>query len=110
MASGVRFNCNACNFSIESSDDGNPFYLDEHGKKRYAYHPDHEKLAKCIGNDKPHLCLACGEQFMVDSRSPIDRCQKCNSDLIVDTFRLAGRPCPSCKQGTFGQGTGCGVS
>ncbi|CAN5606978.1 hypothetical protein BH10PLA1_BH10PLA1_00520 [soil metagenome] len=110
MAMGLVFTCDRCGFSIEVWDDGNPYYLDKSGTKHYAYHPDHEKLAKCIGNDSPHICLECGEQFKVDSRSPIDHCRKCNADTIIETFLLTGRRCPSCKRGNFDQGMGCGVS
>jgi predicted lipoprotein with Yx(FWY)xxD motif len=56
MAMGVCFVCSNCAHSVEAWDDGNPYYLDDGGKKVYAYHPDHEALAKCIGNDAPHLC------------------------------------------------------
>ncbi len=50
--------------------DGNPYYIDEAGGKQYAYHPDHERLALCIGNDIPHLCLSCGKKFRLDSAPP----------------------------------------
>jgi hypothetical protein len=86
---------------MEAWSDGNPYYLDESGKKRYAYHPDHENLARCIGNDSPHLCLECGEEFMVDSRAPVEACHKCGSGRTVATFDLAGYPCPSCKAGEY---------
>jgi hypothetical protein len=35
--------------------------------KQYVYHPQHDTLALCIGNDAPHLCLACRVDVMVDS-------------------------------------------
>jgi hypothetical protein len=81
--------------------DGNPYYIDEQGQKQYAYHPDHDRLARCIGNDSPHICLACGEQFKIDSRAPIDRCPKCESMDIVGTYGLDGRRCPFCNAGLF---------
>ena len=59
MAQGVTFSCNHCGHSIEAWDDGNPYYLDERGKKRYAYHPSSER-DQCVGNDSPHICLSCG--------------------------------------------------
>ena len=101
MAEGLRFVCSGCGKAIEAWSDGNPYYLDEAGAKRYAYHPDHENLDRCIGNDSPHLCLGCGEEFMVDSRAPAEACPGCGSKRFVDTFRLAGRPCPFCKAGRF---------
>ena len=101
MAEGVRYVCRGCGKAIEAWSDGNPYYLDDAGRKHYAYHPDHKGLAKCIGNDSPHLCLACGEEFMVDSRSPHTRCPQCASTKIADTFHLRGKRCPSCKAGKF---------
>ena len=57
MAMAIRFVCGGCERTIEAWSDGNPYYIDEAGAKKYAYHPDHERLSKCIGNDDPHLCL-----------------------------------------------------
>jgi hypothetical protein len=101
MASGNRFVCDYCELTIEAWSDGNPYFLDEHGKKCYAYHPDHEALAKCVGNDSPHLCLACGAEFNVDSRTPNSGCPKCRSLDVADTFELEGRKCPACPTGRF---------
>jgi hypothetical protein len=101
MAEGKMFVCSNCEHAIEAWSDGNPYYLDEAGEKQYAYHPDHEKLAKCIGNDSPHICRACGEEFMVDSRTPRTTCPKCSAAEIVDTWQLEDVPCPFCKQGQF---------
>lgn len=101
MAEGRRFACDACGEAIEAWSDGNPYYLDEVGAKVYAYHPDHEELAKCIGNDEPHLCLACGVSVMVDSRDPTDRCLACGAEALVDTFELEGWRCPACREGHF---------
>ena len=103
MAEGVRFVCDKCGHVKEAWSDGNPYYLDPSGRKEYAYHPDHEGLAKCIGNDTPHLCLACGKEFNVDSRSPRTDCPHCQSDDIADSFQLNGRRCPQCKAGSFYQ-------
>ena len=101
MAEGIRFQCNECSMTIEAWSDGNPYYIDSHRKKKYAYHPDHENLARCIGNDSPHLCLSCGEEFLVDSRAPVSACPKCDSTEICDTFELDGKACPFCSKGTF---------
>ncbi len=101
MAEGIRFVCNNCGRLIEAWSDGNPYYIDEAGEKKYAYHPDHKGLARCIGNDSPHLCLACGAEFNVYSREPIIECPVCNDDEIVRTYELEGTRCPYCKQGVF---------
>jgi len=102
MAEGRVFVCNNCRKSIEAWSDGNPYYYDKlTEQKKYAYHPDHENLDKCIGNDTPHLCLSCSHQFKIDSLSPIEDCPKCNSDRIADTFHLSGETCPFCKKGAF---------
>ncbi len=101
MAQGFRFACSGCDRTIEAWDDGNPYYLDEDGKKHYAYHPRHDLLERCIGNDTPHLCLSCGHQFQVDSQSPIAACPKCSAEEIVNTLKLTDRACPYCKTGVF---------
>jgi DNA-directed RNA polymerase subunit RPC12/RpoP len=99
MAQCIQYLCSKCGYSIEAWSDGNPYYLDNAGQKQYAYHPDHESLDKCIGNDSPFLCLACGKQFLVDSNNPTDCCPECGSKDISDTFILKGKSCPICKQG-----------
>ena len=86
---------------MEAWSDGNPYFLDATGTKQYVYHPDHERLERCIGNGSPHLCLACGGEFMVDSRAPVDACPECGSAEIARTSRLEGRTCPWCKAGVF---------
>ena len=40
MAECRRFVCSGCGRKIDAWSDGNPFYIDETGKKQYAYHPD----------------------------------------------------------------------
>jgi hypothetical protein len=100
MAEGRTYVCNQCRFAVEAWSDGNPFYIDSGGAKRYAHHPQRD-LSLCIGNDVPHLCLACGERFNVDSLAPIGQCPACASPELCDTFELDGRTCPKCKAGTF---------
>ena len=87
-------------FDNISWDDGNPYYIDEDGKKQYAYHPSPLRN-RCIGIDSPHLCLSCGHEFMVDSEAPIVACPKCKAREIVDTWTLSGKACPYCKTGVF---------
>jgi DNA-directed RNA polymerase subunit RPC12/RpoP len=101
MAEGIRYFCDNCNRNIETWSDGNPYYIDEGGKKKYAYHPDHDSLDKCIGNDSPYICLSCGEAFKVDSRTPITECPKCRVSNISAAFELSGLRCPYCKKGVF---------
>ena len=100
MAAGFRFVCSGCDHNIEAWDEGNPYYINENGKKQYAYHPDVLRN-RCIGNDSPHLCLSCGHEFMVDSEVPIAACPKCKVGKIVDTMELSGKACPYCKRGVF---------
>ena len=99
MAECIRFVCSGCRFSIESWSDGNPFYIDDAGKKKYAYHPDHDELEKCIANDEPHLCLECGKVSKIDSRLDTKVCSKCRAMNVVDTFKLEGVKCPKCEDG-----------
>jgi len=101
MAEGIRYVCKKCRQAIEAWSDGNPYFIDEEGAKQYAYHPDHERLSRCIGNDTPHLCLSCAHEFLVDSRSPMDSCPACAASSIVSTFELGGRRCPYCQAGVF---------
>jgi hypothetical protein len=100
MAQCFRFVCGHCSDTIEAWSDGNPYFLDAHGNKQYAYHPRAE-LALCIGNDSPHLCLECGEELKVDSRAPTDHCVSCASKNIVHLYALAGKRCPKCKLGIY---------
>ena len=101
MAEGIRFVCSGCGQSIEAWSDGNPFYIDESGKKKYAYHPNHDELARCIANDVPHFCLQCGTESKIDSRLDVQVCRECGSDRVVETFGLEGVKCPKCKKGHF---------
>ena len=93
--------CCGCGFEIEAWSDGNPYYRDHRGRKRYAYHPDHERLARCIGNDEPHLCLQCGAQIKVDSLKPVSQCRKCKAGPLIALRDLEGRPCPHCSAGKY---------
>ncbi|HSH37477.1 MAG TPA: hypothetical protein VK993_01720 [Chthoniobacterales bacterium] len=100
MAEARFFVCTACSKTVEAWDDGNPYWIVESGGKHYAYHPDPDR-DRCIGNDSPHLCLACGSEFNVDSRDPVDRCTACGSADIRRLSALDGEPCPWCKRGRF---------
>ncbi len=101
MAEGIRYVCGNCRHAVEAWSDGNPYYIDEDGAKQYAYHPDHDRLDRCIGNDVPNLCLACGHEFVVDTLAPVETCPSCGAGDIAETFDLDGRRCPSCKAGRF---------
>jgi DNA-directed RNA polymerase subunit RPC12/RpoP len=100
MAQCFRFVCDRCGDAIESWDEGKPYYVDDRGKKQYAYHPEPEREL-CVGVESPHLCLDCGDQFDVDSRDPVTTCPACTSPKIIDTFHLGGQTCPACKIGVF---------
>jgi hypothetical protein len=100
MAMCIQSVCQHCGYSVQAWDEGDPYYFDESGSKRYAYHPSREREL-CIGIDSPHLCLNCGDIFPVDSRAPITTCPKCSSHEIADTFDLEGQVCPACKRGVF---------
>ena len=110
MAQAFRFVCDKCDHAIVAWDDGNPYYIESvltkvggvKPKKKYAHHPNHELLERCIGNDAEHLCLSCKKEFMVDSEAPTTTCPKCNSSDIVDMMKLGGKSCPYCKEGVFG--------
>ena len=101
MAECIRYVCNHCSKDLQSWSDGNPYFINASGSREYAYHPNHEGLARCIGNDSPHLCLQCGHGFRVDSRAPITCCPECGAATIRSTFELEGMQCPFCKEGAF---------
>jgi DNA-directed RNA polymerase subunit RPC12/RpoP len=101
MAEGRFLSCTHCNRRILAWSDGNPYFRDERGRKRYAYHPDHENLARCVGNDEPHLCLACGARTKVDSLKPRTICRKCKAEALMPLWDLASHPCPACREGIF---------
>ncbi len=101
MAECIRFACYGCGHCVDAWSDGNPFYIDETGEKRYAYHPNHSELARCIANDVPHLCLLCAAESKVDSRLAEAVCPECGSANVVETFQLEGVKCPKCGDGRF---------
>jgi hypothetical protein len=80
--------------------EGKPYYLNDRGRKKYAYHPQPERDL-CIGVESPHLCLHCGKRFDVDSRAPMTVCPACKSSETADTFCLESKACPDCKSGVF---------
>jgi len=100
MAMGICLFCESCGFRLMAWDEGNPYFINENGVKEYAYHPD-GFFRKCIGNDAPHMCLACGEEFTVDSLRPRRECTKCGSFDTVNTFLLEGKKCPKCGIGVI---------
>jgi nitrous oxidase accessory protein NosD len=99
MASGETYRCNQCRFDVMVWSDGNPFYRDEKGAKHYAYHPNHDLLDRCIGNDPSRLCRSCLETFIHDSDRPAPTCAKCGSADTLDLHEIAGTTCPKCQKG-----------
>ena len=95
------FICDSCDHFVEAWSDGNPYFFDRNGRKQYAYHPNHDLLALCIGNDKDHLCLTCSHEFRIDSRDPQTTCPKCKSEQFSDSYELDGKPCPWCHAGVL---------
>ncbi len=81
MGAGYEFECDACDFTFEAWDDGNPYFLDADGTRHYAYHPD------------------------VDC----ERCNRCRSKRIVDAVDAAGHRCPRCKRGVIHEDTSAGM-
>lgn len=104
MAVGYEFKCDACPFAFEAWDDGDPYLIDEEGRKWHVYHPDPD-CDLAVGVDLPYLCLDCGSRFKIDSRKPRTTCRRCRRARIVETFEADGRPCPKCKQGVLRKDT-----
>ena len=102
MSKRLSFFCNECGKVIRFFSDGNPYYFDENGKKRYAHYPDIKKLDQCIGNDLPHICLNCGDRFVLDTmRLPGHYCPKCKTPDVIEVRNLWAETCPFCKTGSF---------
>jgi len=100
MAMGIVFRCNACPKKIEAWDEGHPYYVNELGKKVYAYHPDRER-DQCTRIESDVICLECGRKTRSDDANPTTVCKKCGSSALHDTYHLDGQRCPFCKKGTF---------
>jgi len=75
--------------------DGNPYWIADSGEKHYAYHPYHEKIARCVGYDSPHLCLSCGKEFQVVFPTDYPLEFLCNSPWvwIEESLVCAGPTC-----------------
>ena len=101
MAEGRLLICGHCAFEVMAWSDANPYYFDSRGRKRYAHHPDHENLARCIGLNVPHLCIACGEEIQIDAAVGLPVCPMCKSDRLVDMWEREGHQCPKCRSGRF---------
>jgi DNA-directed RNA polymerase subunit RPC12/RpoP len=101
MATGIPYRCDHCDFGVMAWSDGNPYYFDEQGLKRYAYHPDHANLARCVGNDRDYLCLDCGAKFREDYEVAEPKCSQCMSRHVAAFGQLDGKSCPHCKSGTI---------
>ncbi len=101
MAMMVIFTCRSCNHQVNAWDEGKPYFLDREGDKVYAYHPDHEGLERCIGNDRPYICLSCAKEFDMDSRHQLTQCPECGDERILPSWKLKDEQCPRCKSGTF---------
>lgn len=118
---------------IESWSDGNPYFMSDDGKPQFFHHPqeylldeyvtqsegrtlsgkEREKfIASRVGNMSDMLCLDCGAKFQLDLERKEAVCprKKCHSKNISDTWKLAGKKCPSCKVGRFKSEGLCGVS
>lgn len=100
MAEGKVFECSACSREVEAWDEGEPYYFDALGAKRYAFHPDPQR-ALCTGLDVSGLCLHCGAEIVYDTATPITRCPQCAADKVVEVWKLEGQQCPWCKAGVF---------
>ncbi|MCH7225088.1 hypothetical protein [Haloferula sp. A504] len=126
MASCTSYTCPSCDFTVDSWDDGNPYVQGPDGERHHFYHPGGEQELEEIvadilghpptaneieqvvkergGNESDYLCEACLEIVKRDPDRDELTCTECGSSALVDVAKLAGRRCPSCKNGTFDQG------
>jgi DNA-directed RNA polymerase subunit RPC12/RpoP len=100
MAVGSRFVCSNCDAEVIAWSDGNPYFIDEHSLKQYAYHPD-PNAERCVGVDFPHLCLGCGAKIQVDSNLPTNTCPDCGGRMLIAATQLEGKSCPECHAGKY---------
>ena len=106
MAMCLHIQCTHCDNVFEAWSDGNPYYLDPEKLltqprsrcKVHVYHPSRPEYP-LVGNDVPHLCLACNHEFNVDSEQPRSTCTKCRSMNIVNLYECHDKPCPKCSKG-----------
>ena len=132
MAACISFTCQTCGFSVEHWDDGNPYVESPDGKRHHFHHPHgEEQLEKIVGgilghfpsrdeiekvlrtssgNESTYLCTRC----IKFSRRDPDRdkiiCRHCGCGELVETGKLGGLPCPSCRSGVFDQGEMTAIS
>ena len=99
---GVRFVCTNCTNDVEAWEGGIPYYFNRRGMKKYAFHTD-PNFQRCVGNDSLRLCMECGAQAMVDSKTRLTYCFTCSSDKIESLSGIWGRLCPFCKLGVLTQ-------
>jgi hypothetical protein len=57
------------------------------GKRNMRTPPQHDLLEQCIGNNSPHICLACSEEFMVDPFFLISARLKCKEGKFAEGLR-----------------------
>ena len=100
MALGKTFVCTGCARAIEAWDEGDPYYVDADGERRYVFHPSPER-ERATGVEWPALCLACGAEVTRDSALAPGPCPACGGGDVVDAWALEGRRCPSCRRGEF---------
>lgn len=126
MAACITSTCQSCGFSVENWDDGNPYVESPDGKRHYFYHPGEEEQLEGImggilghfpsrdeinevlktssGNESTYLCTGCLKLSQRDPERDEVTCQHCGCGDLVETGKLGGRPCPSCKSGKMDQG------
>ena len=91
MAFGRRVVCTICARDFFAWDAGDPYYLNEAGRKIYPALPSAE-LHRCDETDTAILCLNCGTDGVSDSAVPATQCRRCGSSEIHGTGDLEGRP------------------
>jgi DNA-directed RNA polymerase subunit RPC12/RpoP len=123
MAQQNTYTCDACGYSLESWDEGNPYIRGPYiggprAKRYYFYHPGEtqqickiletilgytpsdaeveEYLENHAGNEHDFICYDCMAVFKIDPETDKKRCRKCRSTRVVDLCELAGKPCPKC--------------
>lgn len=123
MAMGQEYRCDKCGFSVTAWEDGNPYVLDNDGKRNFFYHPGEqgkidtvilkdcgrvlqgtereEYLKGRFGNEGEYLCADCGHVSRIDEKVDEFVCESCGKPKLTDVCRLEGKTCPKCGAGKF---------
>ena len=126
MAMQTVFTCERSGYEVEAWDEGDPYIEGPDHKRYHFYHPCGESeiaaivqdilgrepsqaeiqamLRRHSGNEPEHICLDCGVIRRMNEREAKAPCSSCGGTRVAEAYHLAGKPCPSCREGKFDRG------